>query len=68
MLYFHIPTQQNGHFLLGDRTPYDNKHLHGWRGKEHRLTIHPVACLMALNGDYTSVRNNGETRPYTIEH
>ena len=28
-------TQLNGHFLLGDRTPYDNKHLHGWRGTEH---------------------------------
>ena len=24
------------------RTPYVNKHLHGWRGREHRAASHPA--------------------------
>jgi len=24
------------------RTPYVNKHLHGWRGREHRAALHPA--------------------------
>jgi hypothetical protein len=24
------------------RTPYENKHLHGWRGREHRAAHHPA--------------------------
>ena len=35
------------------RTPYDNKHLNGWRGTEHRLLDTLSASLVALNGDYT---------------
>ena len=27
--------------FLDFRTPHDSKHLHGWRGREHRHWTHP---------------------------
>ena len=45
------------------RTPYDKKHLDGWRGMEHWLVTHPTASHRALNGDSTRYRDIGGTRP-----
>ena len=55
-------TRSKAAFLFA-RTPYDNKHLDGWRGTEHRLVTHPTASLADLNGYSTRYRDIGGTRP-----
>ena len=50
-------------FLLSTRirTPHDSKHLHGWRGREHRAAHHPAdnpreLCARYLRRERDKVR------------
>jgi len=38
-------------FIFLNRTPNDIKNLNGLRGRKHRRIPHPIASLLALNGD-----------------
>lgn len=47
-------------FLLSTRirTPHDSKHLHGWRGREHRAAHHPVDNPTELCARYRARRKD----------
>ena len=45
-------------FLHDIRTPYDKKHLHGWRGRKHRATNHPVDNPTELCARYRERRKD----------